>query len=37
MTHDDARDILPLRALGVLEGAEHAALEAHLADCATCR
>ena len=37
MTHDDARDILPLQALGVLEGAERAALEAHLVDCASCR
>ena len=37
MTHDDARDILPLQALGALEGAERAALEAHLADCASCR
>jgi len=37
MTHDDARDILPLQALGVLEGAERAALEAHLAECASCR
>jgi anti-sigma-K factor RskA len=37
MTHDDARDILPLQALGVLEGAERQALEAHLAECASCR
>ena len=37
MTHDDARDILPLQALGVLEGAERATLEAHLAECASCR
>ncbi len=37
MTHDDARDILPLQALGVLEGAERAALEAHLVECASCR
>jgi anti-sigma-K factor RskA len=37
MTHDDARDLLPLQALGVLDGAERQALEAHLADCASCR
>jgi anti-sigma-K factor RskA len=37
MTHDDARDILPLQALGVLDGAEREALEAHLAECASCR
>ena len=37
MTHDDARDLLPLQALGVLEGDERTALEAHLAGCAACR
>ncbi len=37
MTHDDARDLLPLQALGVLEGDERSALEAHLAGCPACR
>jgi anti-sigma-K factor RskA len=37
MTHDDARDLLPLQALGVLDGAERSALEAHLVDCPSCR
>ena len=37
MTHDDARDLLPLRALDVLEGADRTALDAHLAECPACR
>ena len=37
MTHDDARDLLPLQALDVLEGDERTALDAHLAECPACR
>ncbi len=37
MTHDDARDLLPLRALDVLDGADRTALDAHLAECPACR
>lgn len=37
MTHDEAREILPLHALGALDGADREALEAHLAGCPACR
>jgi anti-sigma-K factor RskA len=37
MTHDEARELLGLYALGALEAADVAGLSAHLARCAACR
>ena len=35
--HGDIADVLPLHALGLLEGAEAGRVEGHLSTCAACR
>lgn len=37
MTHDELRDLCAVHALGALDGADRAAIEAHLGECAGCR